>query len=86
MTLHQLSPNPLSERESEILNLISDGLNNSQIAKRLKVSVNTIRSHRKNLYCKLNVKKATGAIMKGFRLGYLQTRKESSKKVTFPTW
>ena len=75
MRQQQLSPSPLSARESEILYFISDGLNNSQIANQLKISINTIRVHRKNLYCKLNVKKSAGAIMKGFRLGYLSISK-----------
>ncbi len=73
MRQQQFSPNPLSARESEILFFLSDGLNNSQIANQLKISVNTIRVHRKNIYCKLNVKKSAGAILKGFRLGYLST-------------
>jgi DNA-binding NarL/FixJ family response regulator len=47
---------PLTKREKEILTLIADGLTNSQMAERLFISVDTVDSHRKNLYTKLNVK------------------------------
>jgi len=46
----------LTKREKEILGLITDGFTNSQIAEKLFISVDTVDSHRKNLYNKLNVK------------------------------
>ncbi len=68
------SPNniSLSTRETEVLFNMAKGMRNSEIADYLNVSQNTIRVHRRNLYCKLNVKKTAGAIMKGFQLGYLK--------------
>jgi PAS domain S-box-containing protein len=52
----------LSHRESEILNLLVEGLSNAEISNRLHVSVNTVASHLKNLYPKLKVSSRTQAI------------------------
>ena len=46
---------PLSEREVEVLRLLAAGLSNPEIAERLCLTVNTIRSHVKSIYGKLNV-------------------------------
>ena len=46
----------LTKREKEILGLITEGLTNLQVAEKLFISVETVDSHRKNLYNKLNVK------------------------------
>ncbi|MGC4038311.1 MAG: response regulator transcription factor [Chitinophagaceae bacterium] len=46
----------LTKREKEILGLITEGLTNAQIAEKLFISIDTVDSHRKNLYSKLNVK------------------------------
>jgi LuxR family maltose regulon positive regulatory protein len=45
--------NPLSERELEVLRLLPSELSTTEMADRLTVSVNTIRTHLKNLYGKL---------------------------------
>lgn len=49
---HLLSP--LSEREFEIAQLIYEGCTNSQMACKLFISMNTIKTHVKNIYLKLN--------------------------------
>lgn len=46
----------LSTREREVLNLIANGLTNSQIADELFISMHTVDSHRKNLLTKFGVK------------------------------
>jgi len=46
----------LSNREKEILSLISEGYTNPQIAEKIFLSQFTVDSHRKNLLAKLNVK------------------------------
>lgn len=43
----------LSKREADVLALICDGLTSKEIARRLAISVNTVLTHRKNLYRKL---------------------------------
>lgn len=55
----------LTEREKEILKCIADGKSNKQISDSLFVSVETVKSHVKNLYKKLNVKNRVEAAMKG---------------------
>jgi DNA-binding NarL/FixJ family response regulator len=46
----------LTKREKEVLGLILEGLTNIKIAEKLFISIDTVDSHRKNLYSKLNVK------------------------------
>ena len=46
----------LTKREKEVIKLIADGLTNLEISQRLFVSVDTVDTHRKNLYTKLNVR------------------------------
>jgi DNA-binding NarL/FixJ family response regulator len=53
----------LSEREREVLALISDGLSNSDIAARLKISEKTVRNHTSNLFDKLGVWSRAQAIV-----------------------
>jgi DNA-binding NarL/FixJ family response regulator len=55
----------LTEREKEILQCIADGKSNKEISDTLFVSVETVKSHIKNLYKKLNVKNRVEAAMKG---------------------
>ncbi len=45
----------LTSREKEVLQLISDGCTNPEIAKRLFISLHTVDTHRKNLLTKFNV-------------------------------
>jgi two-component system, NarL family, response regulator LiaR len=66
-----LSKFRISKREWEVLALISEGLSNQEIAERLFVSLNTIKTHSSNLFEKLEVKRRTQAIEKGKRLGLL---------------
>lgn len=56
-------PVVLSERESEIITLIAEGLTNAQIAEQLFLSNHTINTHRKNIMNKLGVKNTAGIVM-----------------------
>lgn len=56
-TLEKNSLQPiLTKREKEILKLVVEGLTNTQISRQLFISIDTVDTHRKNLYAKLNVK------------------------------
>lgn len=59
----------ISKREWEVLNLMSEGLSNQEIADRLFVSLNTVKTHSSRLFEKLDVKRRTAAIEKAKRLG-----------------
>lgn len=52
----------LTDREIEILKLISQELSNSEIAERLFISERTVETHRKNIYRKTNTKTIVGLI------------------------
>ena len=45
----------LTKREIEVLKLVAEGFTNMQITEKLFISIDTVDSHRKNLYTKLNV-------------------------------
>jgi DNA-binding CsgD family transcriptional regulator len=61
----------LSTRELEVLQLIADGLSNQQIAEKLFVSLNTIKTHTSNLFLKMEVGRRTQAIEMAKRLGLI---------------
>jgi len=61
----------LSARELEVLQLMADGLSNQQIAERLFVSLNTIKTHTSNLFLKMEVERRTQAIEKAKRLNLI---------------
>lgn len=61
----------ISKRELEVLQLISEGLSNQEIADRLFLSLNTVKTHSSNLFLKLDVKRRTQAIQKAKDLGVI---------------
>src|SRR5258706_9829354 len=61
----------ISPRELEVLELISRGLSNQEIADQLFVSLNTVKTHTSNLFLKLEVKRRTQAIQKAKELLFL---------------
>src|SRR6202008_734819 len=54
----------ISKREWEVLSLMSEGLSNQEIAERLFVSLNTIKTHSSNLFEKLDVERRTQDVEK----------------------
>ncbi|MEY2428630.1 MAG: hypothetical protein QOJ40_1515 [Verrucomicrobiota bacterium] len=52
----------LTQRESEILELLSEGLSNKEIADRVNISYDTVRSHLRHIYEKLHVRGRTEAV------------------------
>ena len=52
----------LTKREIDVIKLIAQEHNSNQIAEKLFISLNTVETHRKNLFKKLNVKNSLGLI------------------------
>ncbi len=61
----------LSARELEVLQLMAEGLSNQEIAERLFVSLNTIKTHSSNLFIKMDVERRTQAVEKAKRLSLI---------------
>lgn len=57
----------LTQREQEILNLISKGLSNKEVAGVLGLSPSTVRTHLEHIYAKLDVTNRTEAVTEGIR-------------------
>lgn len=66
-----LSQGPLTDRESEVLGLLSKGLANKQIAAALGISEHTVKFHVSSIYQKLNVTNRTEAVREGLRGGWI---------------
>ncbi|MDW8214035.1 MAG: LuxR C-terminal-related transcriptional regulator [Roseiflexaceae bacterium] len=65
-------PEPLTDRERDVLRLMARGLTYQQIASELIVSVNTVRYHIKSLYSKLQVNSRTLALARARELRLLE--------------
>lgn len=57
----------LTDREKQVLGLIAEGLNNTEIAKKLDVSINTTKAHVCNILQKLSVQDRTQAAIKAIK-------------------
>lgn len=65
----ELEEQGLSRRETEILSLLSEGITNKEIALRLGISAETVRTHLGRIYEKLHVQGRTEAVTKYLRAG-----------------
>jgi DNA-binding NarL/FixJ family response regulator len=61
-------PEQLTERETEILRLMSAGFSNKEIARALDVAEGTVKNHVSNILSKLGVRDRTRAVLKAFEL------------------
>jgi DNA-binding NarL/FixJ family response regulator len=59
---HTTPTEDLTQRESEILALLSEGLSNKEIAERVDISYDTVRAHLRHIYEKLHVRGRTEAV------------------------
>jgi DNA-binding NarL/FixJ family response regulator len=59
----------LSERESNVINLIARGQSNKEVARNLGISPETVKSHVKHIFTKLNVGKRAQAVSRVQILG-----------------
>ena len=66
---------PLSDREQEVLGLLVSGLSNQEIANRLFVSINTVKTHISRVYSKLQVKSRAQAMVRCQQLDLLKTKR-----------
>jgi len=69
----------LSKRESEILNLVTSGMSNKEIAEKLFLSQRTIKAHLTNIFNKLNVASRSEAIVKGLQWGLVTLENTEDK-------
>ena len=68
MPAKQVMRDPLSERELEVLRLLRTDLSGPEIARELIVSLNTLRTHTKNIYSKLEVNNRRAAVRRAEEL------------------
>jgi ATP/maltotriose-dependent transcriptional regulator MalT len=61
----------ITPRELEILNLMAQGMSNREIAEKLFVSENTVKTHSSRVFDKLGAKRRTQAVQLGKELGLL---------------
>lgn len=64
-------PNPLSERELWVLRYLPSRMSNREIGAELYVSLNTVKSHLKTMYRKLDVDRRDDAVRRARQLGLL---------------
>lgn len=65
----------LSQREMEVMVLISEGLQKKEIGVLLKISTRTVAAHVERIYSKLNVKNSAAAVNKAHQSGIFSTKK-----------
>ena len=70
--LSRPSPDTLSDREIEVLQLVARGSANRQIAEELLISESTVKSHVANIFSKLEVNHRTEAVTRGLQRGIIK--------------
>jgi DNA-binding CsgD family transcriptional regulator len=68
----ELATTGMSKRELEVLELMAEGLSNQEIAARLFVSLNTVKTHSSNIFEKMDVQRRTQAVEKAKRLNLIR--------------
>jgi LuxR family maltose regulon positive regulatory protein len=68
-------PSPLSPRECEILEFIAEGASNKEVARTLGLAPETVKTHLKNIFLKLEVERRTQAVLRAEELGLLRVRR-----------
>ena len=61
----------ISKRELDVLNLMATGLSNEEIAGKLFIGLNTVKTHSSNIFLKLEVKRRTQAVEKAKRMNII---------------
>lgn len=71
-------PDPLTERELEVLRLLAQGHANKEIARRLHIVEDTVKVHVRHILAKLGVQSRTQAVLHALRIGLVSPDQESS--------
>ena len=61
------APHDLTDRETDVLKLMTSGISNREIAKALKIGEGTVRNHASNIFLKLGVTDRTKAVLYALR-------------------
>jgi len=72
---------PLSERELDVLRLLGTDLGGPEIARELVVSLNTVRTHTKNIYAKLGVNNRRAAVRRAAELDLSRTGDRQPRRI-----
>ncbi len=71
----------LSSREVEVLELITLEYTTKEIATKLFISAETLRSHRKKMFSKMQVSNVAGLVRSGFEIGILKVERASMNQI-----
>jgi LuxR family maltose regulon positive regulatory protein len=71
LLISQPLPEPLSQRELEVLRLFQTELSGPEIAGELVIALSTLRTHTKGIYSKLNVNSRRAAVKRAAELGLI---------------
>jgi len=72
------SPEPLTDRETDVLRLLARGYANKQIARSLQIGEQTVKTHVSNILSKLGVQSRTQAALHAARIGLVTLPNEAS--------
>lgn len=61
----------LTSQQERVLSYLADGRTEPQIAEAMKISRNTVKSHKKAIYARLRVRTKVEAVAMGVRRGYI---------------
>jgi LuxR family maltose regulon positive regulatory protein len=84
--LRNRASDALTPRERDILAMISQGLSNKRIARALKISPETVKSHIKHIFSKLAVTTRSAAAFRAGSLGLLRLLESTPKENTIASW
>jgi two-component system, NarL family, response regulator LiaR len=73
-----VSPEPLTDRETEVLRLLAEGQANKQIARSLQIGEQTVKTHVSNILSKLGVQSRTQAALHAARIGLVAIPTDAS--------
>ena len=76
--LNNVVATPISPREMEILQFVTNGLSNKEIAVRLGISQQTVKNHMTSILKKLNVEDRTQAAVNAIRRGWVRIQDNNS--------